>query len=127
MKNRIITYRQRIDALLAHPPDGTDWDSVLHEHLTQVSFFQHERLIHLIVTVTFVRSRQGVVCLEHAIYCFEFKLLVKQPDNHFTAVAEFSEHLPDDMVMKIIDGVKAKLTLDGVSKVADALKGVFNK
>ena len=53
MKNRIITYRQRIDALLAHPPDGTDWDAVLHEHLTQVSFFQHERLIHLIVTVTF--------------------------------------------------------------------------
>lgn len=35
--------------------------------------------------------------------------------------------LPDDVVMKIIDGVKAKLTLDGVSKVADALKGVFNK
>jgi len=33
--------------------------------------------------------------------------------------------LPDDIVMKIIDGVKAKLTLDGVSKVADTLKGVF--
>lgn len=33
--------------------------------------------------------------------------------------------LPDDMVMKIIDGIKAKLTADNVSKVADALKGVF--
>ena len=33
--------------------------------------------------------------------------------------------LPDDMVMKIIDGVKAKLTVDGVSKAADALKGLF--
>ena len=33
--------------------------------------------------------------------------------------------LPDDVVMKIIDGVKAKLTLDSVSKVADTLKGVF--
>lgn len=33
--------------------------------------------------------------------------------------------LPDDVVMKIIDGVKAKLTLDGVSKAADALKGMF--
>ena len=33
--------------------------------------------------------------------------------------------LPDDIVMKIIDGVKAKLTLDNVSKVADTLKGVF--
>ncbi len=33
--------------------------------------------------------------------------------------------LPDDIVMKVIDGVKAKLTVDGVSKAADALKGLF--
>lgn len=33
--------------------------------------------------------------------------------------------LPDDVVMKIIDGVKAKLTVDNVSKAADALKGMF--
>ncbi|MCI8534440.1 MAG: hypothetical protein HFG68_02510 [Hungatella sp.] len=33
--------------------------------------------------------------------------------------------LPDDIVMKIIDGVKAKLTIDDVSKVADTLKGIF--
>lgn len=33
--------------------------------------------------------------------------------------------LPDDAVMKIIDGVKAKLKIDGVSKAADTLKGMF--
>ena len=33
--------------------------------------------------------------------------------------------LPDDMVEKIIDGVKAKLTIDNVSKIAGALKGLF--
>lgn len=33
--------------------------------------------------------------------------------------------LPDDVVMKIIDGVKAKLTMDSVSKAADTLKGMF--
>ncbi len=33
--------------------------------------------------------------------------------------------LPDDVIMKIIDGVKAKLTIDGVSKATDALKGIF--
>lgn len=33
--------------------------------------------------------------------------------------------LPDDIVMKIIDGVKAKLTIDGASKVVDTLKGIF--
>ncbi len=33
--------------------------------------------------------------------------------------------LPDDVVMKIVDGVKAKMTIDGVSKAADTLKGIF--
>ncbi len=33
--------------------------------------------------------------------------------------------LPDDVAMKVIDGVKAKLTLDSASKAADALKGIF--
>lgn len=30
-----------------------DMEKLKEEHLTQLSFFQHERLIHLIVTVTF--------------------------------------------------------------------------
>ncbi len=33
--------------------------------------------------------------------------------------------LPDDVVEKIIDGVKAQLTVENVSKVADALKNIF--
>lgn len=33
--------------------------------------------------------------------------------------------LPDDVVEKIIDGVKAKLTVDDVSKLAGALKDLF--
>jgi len=33
--------------------------------------------------------------------------------------------LPDDVVMKIIDGAKAKMTIEGVSKAADTLKGIF--
>lgn len=33
--------------------------------------------------------------------------------------------MPDDVVMKIVDGVKAKLTMDGVSKAAGTLKGIF--
>ena len=65
MKKRIIGYRERIDALLKNPPEGTDWDAVLQEHLTQVSYFQHERLIHLIVTVTFAI----LTMLALAIYC----------------------------------------------------------
>lgn len=65
MKERIIGYRKRIDALLAQPPEGTDWEAVLQEHLVQVSFFQHERLVHLIVTVTFAI----LTMIALAIYC----------------------------------------------------------
>lgn len=55
MKKRIVGYRKRIDELLAQEPSEAkcDWQAVLEEHLTQIAFFQHERLIHLIVTVTF--------------------------------------------------------------------------
>ena len=52
LKNRILTYRNRIDDLLADPGQVTDWNAVIEEHLVQISFFQHERLVHLIVTVT---------------------------------------------------------------------------
>lgn len=53
MKERILRYRERIDWLLEERPEGTCWQEVLQEHLVQISFFQHERLIHLIVTITF--------------------------------------------------------------------------
>ena len=33
--------------------------------------------------------------------------------------------LPDDMVEKVVDGVKAKLTVDSISGVADKLKKLF--
>lgn len=65
MKERIVGYRRRIDTLLENPPTDADWELILQEHLTQVSFFQHERLIHLIVTVTFA----VLTTIALAIYC----------------------------------------------------------
>ena len=53
MKHRIINYRKRIDDLIKNSSKDTDWEAVLSEHLNQISFFQHERLVHLIVTMTF--------------------------------------------------------------------------
>ena len=35
--------------------------------------------------------------------------------------------LPDEIVEKVIDGVKAKITVDQVSDIAGALKGLFKK
>lgn len=53
MRKRIIGYRMRIDALLACGSADVDWQAVLDEHLVQIGFFQHERLIHLLVTLAF--------------------------------------------------------------------------
>lgn len=51
MEKRILSYRKRIDELLKQ--ENIDWNQALEEHLVQIGFFQHERLIHLMVTVTF--------------------------------------------------------------------------
>lgn len=51
MEKRILNYRKLIDSMLEK--NEGDWHELLKEHLIQIGFFQHERLIHLIVTVTF--------------------------------------------------------------------------
>ena len=51
MEKKIINYRKGIDDLLEQ--EGKDWKKLLDEHYIQVGFFQHERLVHLIVTMTF--------------------------------------------------------------------------
>ncbi len=61
MEKRILGYRGYIDELLQQ--GNMDWASVIREHLVQISFFQHERLIHLIVTVTFAILEVVVVGL----------------------------------------------------------------
>ena len=54
-------YRKYIDSLLES--DGqSDWKYIKQEHLTQLAFFQHERLVHLIVTVTFAVLELLTVC-----------------------------------------------------------------
>lgn len=53
MRKRLVAYRRMIDALLAGPGEGVNWDAVMAEHLVQISFFQHERLVHLLVTLAF--------------------------------------------------------------------------
>ncbi len=53
MKERILGYRNRIDLLISDNNPDTDWEAVLEEHLIQIGFFQHERLIHWLVTMLF--------------------------------------------------------------------------
>lgn len=60
MEKRILTYRKYVDDLLTKT--DVDWAAVRTEHLIQLSFFQHERLIHLIVTVVFAILEMVSLC-----------------------------------------------------------------
>ena len=59
MRKRLVGYRKRTDTLLESDGVGVDWRAVLDEHLVQISFFQHERLIHLLVTLAFALMELG--------------------------------------------------------------------
>ena len=53
MRKRILAYRKFIDVLLENPDEINNIDDVIDEHLVQIGFFQHERLVHLLVTLAF--------------------------------------------------------------------------
>lgn len=53
MKKRILNYNKKIQILLSENSSNTNWQNVENDLLIQIGFFQHERLIHLIVTITF--------------------------------------------------------------------------
>ena len=53
MRNRILSYSHKISCLISEKPCDANWNTVLNDLLIQIKFFQHERLIHLIVTITF--------------------------------------------------------------------------
>lgn len=61
MRKYILEYRRDIDRLLLS--DTEDWEALKKEHLVRISFFQHERLVHLIVTVTFALLLMAAVIL----------------------------------------------------------------
>lgn len=74
MKKRILNYLNRVSSLLDQPASDTDWDAVINEHLIQIQFFQHERLIHLIVTVLF--ALMTTCCLVAMVVSFHVSLAI---------------------------------------------------
>ncbi len=50
MKKYLYDYIGEVDALLNNNKSKIN-DDVISNHLTKISFFQHERLIHLLVTL----------------------------------------------------------------------------
>lgn len=55
MEKRLKSYLKYMEELLENMTEDTvqNREQLIKEHLIQISFFQHERLIHLIVTVVF--------------------------------------------------------------------------
>ncbi len=66
MEKRILNYRKYIDELFMQ--ENVNWKAVREEHLVQISFFQHERLIHLIVTVLFALLEVVTLCTSVIIF-----------------------------------------------------------
>lgn len=79
MKNYIRAYISYIDRLLAEN-STEDMEAVKKEHLNQIAFMQHERLMHLIVTVLFsllLFITIGILTYTNNItYCFLTVLLL---------------------------------------------------
>lgn len=53
MKKKLLDYKDSVEQALALDAQDTDWGLLLEDHLNHIRFFQHERLVHLIVTVSF--------------------------------------------------------------------------
>lgn len=53
MRERLLGYIDYMEKTTKRTLSPQDRDKVLKDFLIQIKFFQHERLIHLIVTVTF--------------------------------------------------------------------------
>ncbi len=72
MEERILSYRKYMDVTLQK--DDANWEQVLEEHLVQIGFFQHERLVHLIVTITF--ALMEIIALFMTLMAFSVAVLL---------------------------------------------------
>lgn len=81
MKNRILRYMEYVDNILEKNETGLSYEEILQEHMVQIQFFSHERLIHLLVTITFALLTFGtffllVLSFSPGLVCLFIALLV---------------------------------------------------
>ena len=69
MKKRILAYMKYIDDILADEKSEYDYEEIMKQHLVQLEFFMHERLVHLLVTLTFALLTFGTF----ALLCVSFQ------------------------------------------------------
>ena len=79
MNKRIRNYLKMTNELLLTQMSPQEWEAAAKEHLVQISFFQHERLIHLLVTLCFALMTVGtflVIVVTESIYPAALLLLL---------------------------------------------------
>ena len=79
MRKRILTYMEYVDHLLENNDSGLDYETLTEEHKLQLSFFMHERLIHLLVTLTFAVLTFAtffLMCFQFTVEIFALFLLL---------------------------------------------------
>lgn len=72
MKKYFIEYMVYISNILEKEDINADYDKIIKNHLLQIKFMQHERLIHLIVTfmvaIVMIICLMGVIGFEKLIF-----------------------------------------------------------
>ncbi|MBD5464626.1 MAG: hypothetical protein HDR22_02200 [Lachnospiraceae bacterium] len=81
MKNRILSYMEYVDKVLEKNETGLSYEEIIQEHLVQIQFFSHERLIHLLVTITFAVLTFGtffllILLFSPGLVCLFIALLI---------------------------------------------------
>lgn len=61
MKSQIQVYNNFIENKLKEDNTNEEWDKISKDYLVKINFYQHERLIHLIVTALFALMETIVI------------------------------------------------------------------
>lgn len=67
MTKQIKKYIEQTEAVLNGEGEVVDWEAQLEHHLVMTSFFQHERMIHLLITILFALLSVGFVLYAAAV------------------------------------------------------------
>lgn len=74
MANYACKYVESIDKFLSEEHSKEEISEMVLEHIRKISFFQHERLVHLIVTVLF--AVMDVIMLAVSFFAFNFSCVL---------------------------------------------------
>lgn len=96
------TYDLKIKKLLLDKPEGTNWEEILDHHKLMIARIQHERLIHLLVTIfvgvvlmssffvtlfiptTWLLLLNAIVAVLFVAYIFHYRFLENTTQNWYS-------------------------------------------